>query len=339
MPDGELQNIARSDSKPPVRLGLLSTSAEDLAVLGEACAPSTDKDKQEQMRLEVAADHCARSEPLGFAIVGMGRAGKIHLDVLQRVSADSAVRWLVDTSPEWSIANCPGGAKVTTDITDALRDACVDCVIVSTPTPWHASVIRLALEAGKHVFAEKPLCCDAAEVRELFALAERSGRLLHTAYNRRSDPLIEAALAELRSNVKGKPLGATLVSRDFPYPLPSYLKVSGNIFKDCVVHDLDYLTWLLDDAVVALRATASTGDDPEALVRACGMWEYSEVHLTLQSGATCTLVNGRVSTSYEHRLDIYCEHGVVRVPNPHEGTEGVAFSDRFAASHPCTGRS
>ena len=37
-------------------------------------------------------------------------------------------------------------------------------------------------------------------------------------------------------------MGATLVSRDYPYPLPSYLTVSGNIFKDCVVHDLDYLT-------------------------------------------------------------------------------------------------
>ena len=44
------------------------------------------------------------------------------------------------------------------------------------------------------------------------------------------------------------------------------------------MHDLDYLTWLLDDAPVALRAHASTGDDPATVARACGMWEYSEVH-------------------------------------------------------------
>jgi len=128
-------------------------------------------------------------------------------------------------------------------------------------------------------------------------------------------------------------MGATLVSRDYPYPLPSYLAVSGNIFKDCVVHDLDYLTWLLDDPCISLRAHASTGDSAAAVARACGMWEYSEVHLVLRSGATATLVNGRVSSSYEHRLDIYCEEGLVRVTNPHEGTEGVAFFTRFAASY------
>jgi predicted dehydrogenase len=53
---------------------------------------------------------------------------------------------------------------------------------------------------------------------------------------------LQAAREEVRSGTKGRPLGATLVSRDYPYPLPSYLAVSGNIFKDCVVHDLDYLT-------------------------------------------------------------------------------------------------
>ena len=77
----------------------------------------------------------------------------------------------------------------------------------------------MALAAGKHVFAEKPLCCGAQEAGEpfgyslvwptspnpnpnstltltlkgeLFALAESSGKLLHTAYNRRSDPAIQA---------------------------------------------------------------------------------------------------------------------------------------------------
>eukprot|EP00320_Phaeocystis_rex_P006331 CAMPEP_0119056818 /NCGR_PEP_ID=MMETSP1178-20130426/1384_1 /TAXON_ID=33656 /ORGANISM="unid sp, Strain CCMP2000" /LENGTH=830 /DNA_ID=CAMNT_0007037587 /DNA_START=62 /DNA_END=2554 /DNA_ORIENTATION=- len=279
---------------------------------------------------ELAAD-VAAEQPLGFAIVGMGRAGKIHLACLQEAGGDATVRWLVDTNAEACPTGC--GAKVTADLLEALSDEGVTCVIVSTPTPHHAPVIRAALEAGKHVFAEKPLCCGAEEAGEFFALAEANGSLLHTAYNRRSDPSIQAAREEIRSGAKGRPLGAMLVSRDYPYPLTSYLAVSGNIFKDCVVHDLDYLTWLLDDQAVSLRAHASAGRDDAAMARACGMWEYSEVHLTLRSGATATLINGRVSDSYEHRLDIYCEHGVVRVANPHEGSQGVSFADRFAASY------
>ena len=139
--------------------------------------------------------------PLGFAIVGMGRAGKIHLKVLQKAREDASVLWLVDTNPEG--VPPAEGAKVTAEVADALADERVDCVIVSTPTPWHAvrrsetrtraarglvchathsgaalgqPVIRAALEAGKHVFAEKPLCCDAAEVRE-FLLTELAEQL------------------------------------------------------------------------------------------------------------------------------------------------------------------
>ena len=56
-----------------------------------------------------------------------------------------------------------------------INDPDVDCVLLTTSPgfrPWH---VEKAVEAGKHVFAEKPLCCDAAEVRELFELAERTG--------------------------------------------------------------------------------------------------------------------------------------------------------------------
>jgi len=264
---------------------------------------------------------------LGFAIIGMGRAGKIHLGVLGK-RADVQVRWIVDVHPE----ACPNvdGVQVTSDVETALNDPLVTCVIVSTPTPSHGRLIKTALEYGKHVFAEKPLTCDSRDVPALFEAAAVRGLLLHTAYNRRHDPAIRKALCEVRNNQqKGAVLGATLVSRDFPYPAAAYLATSGNLFKDCVVHDLDYLTWLLDDDVTALQATASSSGDE----RACGMWEYSHVHLSLKSGAVATLINARVALSYDHRLDIYCEQGVVQVHNPSESAVGVSFAERFADSY------
>lgn len=102
-------------------------------------------------------------------------------------------------------------------------------------------------------------------------------------------------------------LGASLVSRDFPYPTEAYLEVSGNLFKDCVVHDLDYLTWMLDAVPVSLRATASSS----GAERAKDMWEYSTVTLNFGSGAIATLVNARVAPSYDHRLEVPREGEVV----------------------------
>lgn len=288
------------------------SSAGDLAILGES----------HDSRGEAIDD-----DKMGFAIVGMGRAGKIHLNVLSKRD-DVKVRWLVDVCPE-ACAKLGSDATATSVLQDALSDTKVHCVIVSTPTPSHGTVIQAALEAGKHVFAEKPLCCDEAEVPALFKSAEARGLLLHTAYNRRSDPEIMRARDEIRARKAGAPVGATLVSRDFPYPTPAYLATSGNLFKDCVVHDLDYLTWLLDADVASLRATASMSN-PE---RACGMWEYSSVHLTLTSGVTANLINARVAPSYDHRLDVYCDNGAVRVVNPDDNAVGRAFSDRFAQSY------
>ena len=335
---GELADLSNpmKRSSSAKDLDVHSASAGDLAVLAADTQPEAYpvENPKKIGTTDDAAVSLATPPPLGFAIVGMGRAGRIHLQVLKEAGGrDAQVRWLVDVCTE-SCPAVPAGAKVTSDVRDALEDPSVDCVIVSTPTPSHAPIIAAALEAGKHVFAEKPLCCGTeAEVKALFDLATARGRLLHTAYNRRHDPAINEAREQVRQGKSGKPLGASLVSRDFPYPPASYLALSGNIFKDCVVHDLDYLTWLLNDDVVSLSAHATTGDDPAVLERACGMWEYSEVRLRLRSGATATLINGRVSTSYEHRLDVYCEHGAVKVANPYEDTPGMAFSDRFAKSY------
>ena len=84
--------------------------------------------------------------------------------------------------------------------------------------------------------------CDPNDVPGLFALAEAKNLVLHTAFNRRHDPAINECLRAVRAREAGAVLGATLVSRDFPYPPAHYLATSGNLFKDCVVHDLDYFT-------------------------------------------------------------------------------------------------
>ena len=88
--------------------------------------------------------------------------------------------WLCDLAPELRdrfAARYPR-ARVTSDFGELLSDPTVDAVVVATPVVTHFELARRALEAGKHVFVEKPMALHAAEAEELVALAEEQERVL-----------------------------------------------------------------------------------------------------------------------------------------------------------------
>ena len=64
------------------------------------------------------------------------------------------------------------------DVEAILADADIPAVVIATPAETHATLVRRALQAGKDVFVEKPLCLDSAEGRELVDLAAQEGRIL-----------------------------------------------------------------------------------------------------------------------------------------------------------------
>ena len=70
----------------------------------------------------------------------------------------------------------------------------LDAVLIAAPDPWHADLAILALEAGLHVFCEKPLCYGLADLDSLAAAQARSGAVLQVGYMKRFDPSYEAAL-------------------------------------------------------------------------------------------------------------------------------------------------
>ena len=154
--------------------------------------------------------------PLGVVITGMGRAGKLHLNCL-RVRDDVKILYCVDPVLSASDLDLPDGARLVRSLSEAVADSKTDIVIVATPTPAHAPCIHAALRAKKHVFAEKPLCCEPMEAPPLFEEAEKNQVTLFTALNRRHDPAILAAKAKLASGEMGKPLSVRLLR---PRPMP-----------------------------------------------------------------------------------------------------------------------
>ena len=70
----------------------------------------------------------------------------------------------------------------------------LDAVLIAAPDPWHADLASRAMEAGLHVFCEKPLCYGLAELDALIATQARTGVVLQVGYMKRFDPSYEAAL-------------------------------------------------------------------------------------------------------------------------------------------------
>lgn len=129
----------------------------------------------------------------------------------------------------------------------------VDAVVVASPTYTHEGIVRKALEAKKAVFCEKPIAEDNVNSIKCYETAKKVGKPLFCAFNRRFDPSYFAVRSRVRNGEVGHVQIIKTVSRDSPLPSIEYLKMSGGIFHDCMVHDIDIMTWVLGEYPIKVR--------------------------------------------------------------------------------------
>src|SRR6478672_525209 len=112
-----------------------------------------------------------------LAQVGLGQWGK---NLARNFDRLAELVWLCDVDDERraEAAQSYPSAQVTASFDDILADESVEAVVVATPVPTHFELARRVLEAGKHVFVEKPPAMRGAEMEELCELAEERGLVL-----------------------------------------------------------------------------------------------------------------------------------------------------------------
>ena len=116
-------------------------------------------------------------EALKVGQAGLGNWGK---NLVRNIDELADLRWLCDPSPELQaqFARRFPNTQVTGDFADLINDPVLDAVVIATPVPTHYTLAKQALEAGKHVFVEKPPAMRAAEMEELVSIAETRGLVL-----------------------------------------------------------------------------------------------------------------------------------------------------------------
>jgi len=204
----------------------------------------------------------AQTPPLRLGIAGLGRLGKRHAEQLafrtrgaQLVSACSPVA----AELAWARESL-GLATLHEDFDAFVRDPQLDAVVLVTPTSLHADQAIAALEAGKHVFVEKPLALAVADCRRVEAVAARHPRsVAMVGFVRRFDPSYAQARADIAAGAIGTPFLVRSQTCDRNDPDGFFVRfapTSGGIFMDCSVHDIDLARWMLG-APRATRAFAS----------------------------------------------------------------------------------
>jgi len=271
---------------------------------------------------------------LNIGILGCGRIGQVHGATLQNMTSARAAA-VSDFMPEAASAlGAKLGAKVQST-EDILRDPGIDAVIVGTPTTTHYDIIHEAAANGKAIFCEKPVDLSVDRIRDCLAVVEKAGVPFMTAFNRRFDPSFAHLQKQIADQVIGNVELVTILSRDPSPPPIGYVKTSGGIFRDMMIHDLDMARFMLGEEPVELSAAGSCLVDPE--IGEAGDFDTAVVTLKTASGKLCQISNSRRATyGYDQRIEVHGAAGMLRAGNGMENTVELATGAGFrsAATQP-----
>lgn len=260
---------------------------------------------------------------MNTAIFGAGRIGKIHAGNLVR-QPGVKLKYVVDpdAAAAKALADQHGATVGTVD--GVFADASIRAVVVASSTDTHADLIERAALAGKAVFCEKPVDLSAARARECAAVVKRSGIACLIGFQRRHDPTFAAAHARLVAGEIGDVEMLIVTSRDPGAPPVEYLKRSGGIFRDMLIHDFDVFRWILDDEAESIHATGSCLTDPT--VASVGDVDCTAVTIRTKKGRLAQInTTRRAAYGYDQRFEILGSKGMLQAGN-HRPTEVASWT-------------
>jgi len=248
-----------------------------------------------------------------ICLIGAGRIGAIHgANVAAHPGAE--LRYVVDVNAvaASSLAQSLGAQEASLE--QALADPGLDAVLVATATPTHVDMILAATRAGKAVFCEKPIDLSAERVQDCLKEVSVAHGFLMLGFNRRFDPHFSALQDKLRAGLIGDLEMVSIVSRDPAPPPLDYIRQSGGLFLDMMIHDFDMARWLLGEEPCEVYASASCLVD-QAIAEA-GDVDSALVVMRTPTGRLCTISNSRRAVyGYDQRVEVLGSLGMLRVEN------------------------
>lgn len=255
---------------------------------------------------------------LRVGLIGAGRIGQVHAKTLQLLNDVRLVAIADAYKPAAeSLAALVGAAVLSAEA--VIASAELDAVIVASSTDTHAEMTMAALRAGKAVFCEKPLDLDLKRASRVAQVAAETGAPLFVGFNRRFDPQFTAVKQRMLAGEIGQLEQITITSRDPEPPPIDYVKVSGGLFRDMMIHDFDMARYLLDEEPCSVFAQGAALVDP-AIAHA-GDIDTATVLMTTGSGQQVQIINSRRAVyGYDQRIEVFGSQGLLQAHNVTQST-------------------
>ena len=224
--------------------------------------------------------------PLKIAVIGLGHMGKIHLNKLNCFE-DIDISAIVDTDSAATVELSKlTGADVYGDYHDAI--ASCDGAIIATPTETHFSVCKAFLDAGRHVFMEKPITTSPAEAEELISIARKNKLIFQIGHLERFNPAFLQALPLIQKPIL---IEATRIS---PFTGRS---TDVDVVLDLMIHDLDLVLSLVKSEIrdVSAQGVCFMTDKLDAVA----------ARIEFADGCVATITASRISPKKERSITVY----------------------------------
>lgn len=245
-------------------------------------------------------------------LLGAGRIAGVHATAITSnpESQLAAVSDHIAANAEKLAAQYGSVARNTENI---IADPEIDAVLIATSTDTHSDLIEAATAAGKAVFCEKPVDLSLERARACQAKAAKSGKPVMIGFNRRFDPSFAAVKQALDTGEIGKTEMLAITSYDPAPPPIAYIKVSGGLFRDMMIHDFDMANFLMGEAPVMVSAVGSCLVDPA--IGEAGDVDTAAVTLTYADGRLATIRNTRRAGYGDQRVEVQGSEGMLQVGN------------------------
>ena len=263
-----------------------------------------------------------------IALLGAGGIGRLHGGILAaEPGVDEIIVFDVDEGRASEVAAAIH-ARTAATAEQAIDRA--DAVVIAASTHRHGTLLRHAIDAGKPTFVEKPLAFDLVETITLVREVESRNATVQLGFQRRFDDAYREARRRLQAGELGTLYLVRLIAHDHTRPPDDYIPVSGGLFRDSAIHDIDALRWTTGQEVEEVYAAGAVRHWPQFAEH--GDIDTGAILLTLADGTIAANTQTRHNPlGYDIRMELVGSEDAVTV-----GLDGRTPIRSLEASPPVT---
>lgn len=269
-------------------------------------------------------------------IIGAGRIGKVHTTSICNLVKNAVIKTIADPfmneeTAQW--AKSMGVANTTKDYKEILADPEIDAVLICSSTNTHSQISVEAIQAGKHVFCEKPIDHDIEKIKKVIEALKGSKVKYQVGFNRRFDHNFEAVKNAVAAGKIGEPHIIKVTSRDPEPPSAEYAAVSGGMFLDMTIHDFDMVRFLAGCDAEEIYVQSAVLVDPA--IGKAGDVDTAVITLKMENGAIAVIDNSRKAAyGYDQRAEVFGSKGMVATANDTQSTAVLSTAEGVTGEKP-----